>query len=245
MDFNRDGFADIAHASDSNLLEIKFNNNGNGFSSDIIKWNLPIGDVWIRHVQDPGDDMDDPPNVEQEFMDINGDGHPDLLVRQDEHHWHIWRNTGLCIENSGASGCFADYGVWDVWHSDGFLEEVEDDNDVRVTMRDMNGDGLIDIIAGNNTNDHWYVHLNTGIGFLAAIDWTPPLNPKDEDIIEIEEKSNPKSATNTKRTLADMTSMEIWDASRITGTGLTSPTICALTMNIICPAREINGLRTK
>ncbi len=203
MDFNRDGFVDIAHVSDSNILEIKFNNNGSGFSPDISRWSLPIGNAWIRRVQEPGDDMDDPPNVEQEFTDINGDGHPDLVVREDENHWHIWRNRGACINNPADPNCFVDYGVWRVEHSDGFLEEVEDDNDVRVMMSDMNGDGLIDIIAGNNTNDRWYVHLNTGSKFLSAADWTPP-GLGDEDIIEIDKQSNPAKSTNTKRTLTDI-----------------------------------------
>jgi YD repeat-containing protein len=203
MDFNRDGYIDIIHANGDNELGVNLNT-GNGFSG--VRWYpLPADDLWIRKVQDPGDDPFDPdsPHVEQEFTDINGDGRPDIVRRKNEHQWQIWVNTGACDNNPNATNCFASYGIWQVNHSDGFLEEVEDDNDVRVMMADMNGDGLTDILAGNNTNDHWYVNLNTGSGFLPAADWTPP-GLGDEDIIEIDKHDNPAKATNVSRTLKDI-----------------------------------------
>jgi len=203
MDFNHDGFTDIAH-SDGKDHQLGLNfGTGNGFSG-VVWWRLPKEDIWIRRVQKPDDLSDpDPPNLEQAFIDINGDGYPDIVEREDETRWRIWWNTGNCIRNPDSPDCFADYGIWSVEHSDGFLEEVEDDNDVRVMMADMNGDGLIDIIAGNNTNDNWYVHLNTGSEFLKEAEWTP-LGLGDEDIIEIDKHTNSAKATNTKRTLTDV-----------------------------------------
>ncbi|MCP4105825.1 MAG: hypothetical protein GY749_09855, partial [Desulfobacteraceae bacterium] len=100
--------------------------------------------------------------------------------------------------------CFEDFGTWKVYHPDAWLEEVEkDDSDVRVTTYDMNGDGLTDIIWGDNDNDRWRVCINTGSNFLSPADWTPP-GMNDEDIIDIEDHDNKEKANDTKRNLADI-----------------------------------------
>ncbi|MCP4106068.1 MAG: VCBS repeat-containing protein, partial [Desulfobacteraceae bacterium] len=150
IDFNRDGYIDAAQANSSSELGITWNT-GSGYTG-VTWWKLPVDNAWIRKVRKPGSDLSDPhaPNLEQAFMDMNGDGLPDI-VRKNNNRWEIWRNTGKCIDNPDDPYCFEDFGTWKVYHPDAWLEEVEkDDSDVRVTTYDMNGDGLTDIIWGDN-----------------------------------------------------------------------------------------------
>ena len=78
----------------------------------------------------------------------------------------------------------------------------KDDQDVEVTTRDMNGDGLVDIIWGVSESD-WRVYFNTGSHFRQYGNWTPPgLN--DDDIVEIEDHNDDEEANDTRRDLMDI-----------------------------------------
>ena len=180
FDINRDGLIDLVWADGGSQLRTGINN-GNGTFSLSSK-SLPTT-AWIRDVKTVERDSDgtalNPPNVEQAFMDMNGDALPDLVKEQGGNSWHIWRNTG---------NGFADFGVWGVPQASAWLEDFEtDDNDVEVTTFDMNGDGLEDIITGAENN--WNVYLNTGSGFIHEGNWTPP-GFGDDDLIDVDDTGN-------------------------------------------------------
>ncbi|MDM8537115.1 toxin TcdB middle/N-terminal domain-containing protein [Desulfobacterales bacterium HSG17] len=207
MDFNRDGLVDIVRANSSSVLDGKWNI-GTEFEGKF-EIPLPIDDVWIRRVQAP-DDAKDPkaPNVKQTFLDINGDGYPDLVKRAKDHFgngkhaWHIWRNTGTG---------FVEFGYWAVENQ--WLEEFEsDEQDVELTTADLNADGLVDIIWGKDKNN-WRVYFNTGSRFVDSSHWfkTPadnagnwaPPGLGDDDIVEIDKSEKKDKAANTSRIFAD------------------------------------------
>ena len=156
MDFNRDGYIDFLKAHGEKVLSIRLNN-GNGFSS-AVDWSLPTY-ASIQEVQLPKDVA---PNVKQEFFDINGDGLPDLVKRENSGTgWHVWRNTG--------SG-FVDFGVWPVPNPNAWVwDTTRGESNLQAGHYDMNGDGLPDIVNGHRSD--WLVHFNTGSNFLPGEVW--------------------------------------------------------------------------
>jgi len=181
MDFNRDGYTDLVWANGGTSLKIGANNGLGVFN--LTSWTIPT--AWIRDIKTVEYDSDgnptNAPNVEQVFMDMNGDGLPDLVKEEGGNSWHIWRNTGSGL---------ADYGAWGVPHANAYIQDFEkDDNDVEVTTFDMNGDGLTDIITGAANN--WHVYLNTGSNFIDGGNWTPP-GFGDDDLIDVDTTGNVK-----------------------------------------------------
>ena len=153
MDFNHDGRPDHVYA-DRAHYEIQYVlNTGSGFADVQHLW-TPVR-VKIRQVERTATGQ--APNVYETFMDINGDGRPDIVESDRDSHdnWHVWRNTG---------DGWADFGDWHVGHGDGQIEEFQqDDTDTKVTTTDMNSDGLPDIVEAGSS---WRIWLNTGSDFL-------------------------------------------------------------------------------
>jgi len=178
MDINRDGYLDFLYADGSSTLSIQKNKNGAGFSS-AQSWTLPVS-AKIRKVQLPDGRA---ANVTQDFLDMNGDGLPDLVKKADDSHWRIWRNTG--------SG-FVDYGTWPV--SVAWLEDyTRDVANLQVGRFDMNGDGLPDIVDSDDGN--WKIYLNTGSNFIYGGTWATEYSGLITDI---------DSTGNVKRDLIDI-----------------------------------------
>nr|WP_207683521.1 toxin TcdB middle/N-terminal domain-containing protein [Desulfonema magnum] len=198
MDFNRDGLPDLVRANNENRLTFILNT-GNGFGNVESIGNLPTN-AWIRNIKrvevDKYGKPKNAPNVEQAFLDMNGDNLPDLVFRvkispDDDtfNAWRVYRNTG---DN------FVEFGVWPVPHTHAWIEDFErsepeeDGMDTEITTRDMNGDGLTDIVLANEYE--WKVYLNSGSHFIDIGKWHFSSHAVwDDDITDVDEDGNVES----------------------------------------------------
>ena len=166
MDFNGDGYIDFLQAQGDNLLTIR-TGNGAGFNSPVVM-NMPSNaSGYLRDLVNPTDGSN--PNVKQVFIDMNGDGLPDIVHRDPNttdssttSHWHIYRNTG---------NGFDDDDVWTVHQTGGWIEDFTSGSTVNAQtgLYDVNGDGLPDFVDAHNSV--WQVYINTGSDFLPAVAW--------------------------------------------------------------------------
>jgi len=107
-------------------------------------------------------------NVNAMVFDINGDGLPDY-VEKDTGYWNVYINNGTAFENESID-----------WNTPGeyYIREVSidvGDYDINSDTFDINGDGLPDLVVGNNSK--WYVYLNNGTDFSGAVTyWSAPYN---------------------------------------------------------------------
>ncbi len=119
------------------------------------------------------------PHVQQTFIDVNGDGLPDLVQRVDGSTWHVWINKG---PDSTGKPQFVDVGTWTVYNHNGYIEDYTTCDDqpcgstsytnMNVELIDVNGDGLPDLVEATvNTTPGWNVWLNTGSNFIPAGQW--------------------------------------------------------------------------
>jgi len=178
IDINRDGYSDFLWADGNTTLRMAINNNGSGFSG-VTSMALPVT-AWMREVQKPEDVA---ANVEQSFFDINGDGLPDIVKKQDDNSWHVWRNTG--------SG-FVNFGIWNVPHAHAWIEDFTRDAQLQVGSFDVNGDGLPDIVNPKGPDgsgiSEWQIYLNTGSNFISVANW--PANTSSDLINEVDSTGN-------------------------------------------------------
>ena len=187
MDVNHDGYIDFVCADDKDddgkkdtcPQKDKFNvvlGNGGGFYTWQY-WNLPTDKIFVQRVRDLQDGSGD---VRQAFIDMNGDGRPDLVkanisddkfMGNEGNGWVVWRNTG--------SGFAPGWWLWDdpIGASyKGYITDVHWDKDdntmpVKVTYEDMNGDGLPDLIDARDKSGNWKIYFNDGSRFLPAETW--------------------------------------------------------------------------
>jgi YD repeat-containing protein len=159
IDIDRDGLVDFLWAHDSTVLQVK-KNTGSGFASTV-NWSLPV-QACIREVQRPDGVA---ANVKQDFMDMNGDGLPDIVKKEDDQHWRICFNTGSSFPSNKCD-------VWSVPYSRAWLEDftrAPAAANVQMGRFDMNGDGLPDIVDANGST--WTIWLNTGSNFINGGSW--------------------------------------------------------------------------
>ncbi|MBI5676157.1 MAG: VCBS repeat-containing protein [Nitrospirae bacterium] len=211
MDLNNDGYVDFLWSDHTNVMRFKINN-GTGFSPTTHSWTLPVAKACVREVIRPDGTN---PNVMQDYSDINGDGLPDLVKKENDTSWHIWRNTG---------SSFVDYGIWPVPHIDAWLEDYTtgDPTELQTGRYDVNGDGLIDIVDAHSTP--WKVYLNTGSNFLPSQQWAAAFSYINDT----------NSSGDVKRDLIDMNGdglpdivnpvfgVQSWEVYFNTGKGFTS-----------------------
>ncbi len=170
MDINGDGYIDFLYRDGSGALKIRKNSGSSFLNSP--DWGVPSG-AWIRDVQKPDGVA---ANVIQNFFDMNGDNLPDLVRKENDTSWHVWRNTG---------NGFVDYGIWPVPHNYAWIEDfTRGSANLQVGHFDVNGDGLPDIVnpkGPNNGVSEWQVYLNTGSDFIAVDVWRAEI---DSDLID-------------------------------------------------------------
>ena len=208
-DMNGDGLPDIVDTIDhlgwydvwglgSDAHWRVYLNTGTGFATAVTTWDVPdepnlANGYYLTHVENYSDDYG------WTTVDMNGDGLPDLVDTIDhlgwydvwglatDAHWRVYLNTG--------SGFATSYTTWDVPDEPNlangyYLTHVENySDDYGWTLKDMNGDGLPDIVDtidhlgwydvwGLATDAHWRVYLNTGSGFATSYTtWDVPDEP--------------------------------------------------------------------
>jgi YD repeat-containing protein len=162
IDMNHDGYVDFVWAdndddsdgTEQHIIQIRFGN-GTGFGGPVY-WNVEPDNVVIRRVREF---ESDDPETEQTFFDINGDGYPDLVRRENASTWRAWMNTGTGF------GTHQDWSI-PVSELDGYLDDLNDTGarETEIGRYDMNGDGLVDIVKAKSSS--WDVFYNTGSGFI-------------------------------------------------------------------------------
>lgn len=145
-DVNGDGKADIVKSDYSGInvtWRILFNQ-GNSWSTTYVDW---ISNAGINA------------RIDQNYtklMDVTGDGLPDIVRAPDADVWQVFRNTGTSWNTT------AEYWT-NLSGVDGSIKLTESD----VTLADMTGDGLPDIVhtKAHNGGYQWEVFRNTGSGW--------------------------------------------------------------------------------
>ena len=179
IDLNGDGRPDLVYLSwvDEQLKNIGnrkvFLNTPQGFLYDA-GYSNSLPDIYMT--SSSGQDMG------TRFADLNGDGLPDIIqlygggmygLYGGGSHQVVYLNTGKSFSysesftNSLPAGKFFSYGQYQPGDED--HATFVPDNGIRLV--DVNGDGLIDLVETlNTTNGNPHIYLNTGKGFLSAID---------------------------------------------------------------------------
>ena len=151
---------------------------GGGFRDPPIEWPAPGANLRGSRTDTQWPDLGFSGSVTidtRDLIDLDGDGLLDLVQAPDGDStlpWSVWINTGQGFD-AVARQFPAPYGVL------GFRKE----SDEIVALRDMNGDGLPDLVVAwdrlshPGTPDFWEVYLHNGLG----IDSTPEMWPVPRD----------------------------------------------------------------
>ncbi|MCG8573638.1 MAG: T9SS type A sorting domain-containing protein [Flavobacteriales bacterium] len=177
MDMNGDGLPDLvdtyyneAYGSPGDYHWEVYLNEGDGFSSTVLEWNIPYP---YEYITGSG-------SWRWVTVDMNGDGRPDLVDvyfnemygTAGDLYWEVYLNTGTGFETTPIE--------WSVpWAYEHFSGSVSSWN---WTVMDMNGDGMPDIVDtyladfyGSPGDYHWEVYLNEGDGFSSTVtEWDIP-----------------------------------------------------------------------
>jgi len=105
------------------------------------------------------------------LMDVNADGLVDIVQADGYNEFETWLNTGSGFEQVEQGSPFI---LPPFQGGDGFTEGEDGSEDNGVRLADINGDGLIDLIQADKSNERgaW---LNTGSGFVESTDWVVPV----------------------------------------------------------------------
>ena len=149
-DIDKDGDLDLIFAQDFQRQPRLFENDGNGFFTDITNTNLPLGNLSSSRAQ---------------FGDFDNDGDLDIYINNGTTSRfgcgqnQVWLNDG--------TGFFADATASS--HTTVTLCEPMD-----VTLGDIDGDFDIDVRAGATGNNNSALFVNDGTGFLERVLGTIP-----------------------------------------------------------------------
>lgn len=143
LDVNGDGLADIVRATQSNGYNTYTVHKNTGTT-----WTVP-GETWVSAAIEASFEHE---NVR--LVDVTGDGLPDIVKSTHNGvnvNWYVYRNTGYSWNTT--------YETWINYKPIDTRVELN-----TVTMADVNGDGLTDIIKSYEylDDDAWLVYMNTG-----------------------------------------------------------------------------------
>ncbi len=170
-DVNGDGLLDIVRGyeyggSCSTDQRDTYINTGNGFDGDTT-WRIPTC------LNDNGGD-----DLGVRLVDINGDGLTDILRAMETSTGNcgssgkdIWINTG--------TGWTQDHNWYFPTDDDVCFVAPYGNRELGVRLADVTGDGLVDILHGNNNNEKAWI--NNGTGWVRDDNWEPVMDFIDSD----------------------------------------------------------------
>ena len=99
--------------------------------------------------------------VKYDTIDLTGDGIPDWVWANSATTWKVYPGV-----MNGAVPGFQSSPL--SWPAQAIYTSVSSGDYIYQDLRDMNGDGLTDLVIGSFTSTTWKVHLNRGNGFAAT-----------------------------------------------------------------------------
>ena len=161
VDVNGDGLPDIIHGKfhDGSTTRKTWINTGSGWAEDT-SWKLPDNEL-AMFVNSDGTIYG------TRLVDVNGDGLSDLVHARysGSTSRKTWINTGAgWVEDSS----------WEVPNDADAMFVDSNNADQGTRMFDVNGDGLIDIVHGEESGWHRRTWINTGTGWAEDVSWKLP-----------------------------------------------------------------------
>ncbi|MBS3075847.1 hypothetical protein J4429_05310 [Candidatus Pacearchaeota archaeon] len=171
-DLNGDGLVDEIEESSNGLL-----NTGNGWyqSSD---WYFPEDIIFLERQADTSCKYQYGIDVGTKFIDINGDGLDDAIISRKVYGGYSGGNERKILINNGKNfveinWTIPEYFVDDKVYGDPICY-TRYGVDQGVRLADVNGDGFVDIIKGQGSDNK--VYINNGSGWKLDNDWILPAN---------------------------------------------------------------------
>jgi len=156
VDINGDHLIDIVRSDSANSSHDTYLNNGHGWTSDP-SWDLPVW--WTTSNVDNG----------YRFLDVNGDGLPDIVLANYVPGANQWYATYI---NTG-HGWVLDTN----WNMPVYITTNQKDDGW--LLSDVNGDGLPDMLYSlYNDYSHtatYYSYINNGHGWILDPSWNLPI----------------------------------------------------------------------
>jgi len=195
IDLNGDGLTDVLYRDYTIQPAVgAYLNTGNGwqYSPEYIPpFFISDASTQTGLLKDPG----------VQFVDLNGDGLPDLLFSISDSRYGgvtngAFLNTGRGWESASDPAYEAP-----IILNDGSIESFRAPQRTRAILTDVNGDGLVDIVYNWNDNG-WSVaqsgaYLNTGSGWKWAPEYTPPEYTLGSDLVDVTGDGLPDLLFNT------------------------------------------------
>ena len=178
IDMNGDGLPDrvVTRRVPPYNYEI-YRNNGHGFESQSVTWENRGTSSYLRSMSSTWEcpifykECRGGTSIQSDFIDMNGDGLPDQVVVGYSNYWTVYFNTGSNFDNNGVNWSVGGYGGTIRSYYSEVPDRIHDPGDgvfsTLADMIDMNGDGLLDYVAG------CVVYFNNGKGFdTQGVTWS-------------------------------------------------------------------------
>jgi len=184
-DMNGDALPDLVLSCRSNdTIRVLFNN-GNDFEDrgSVSNWTDPLHDQSCDSFAqgtlyelcgklNAGYANSDGPNQTLYLIDMNGDSLPDRVMATSSTSGNGDQADFLIAFNTG-SGFDSNLKRW----RDPYIGSGSGNSDSQRSLIDMNGDGLVDRVVGNNSYEGFYVYFNNGAGFdPEPVHWTDAIS---------------------------------------------------------------------
>jgi len=179
LDMNGDGKPDRVRTQ-SAAGWLVYLNTGAGFAATPILWSVParLHEAIIE----------DKTGTRADVFDLNGDGLPDRVLGDDTSapSWTVHFGNGGGFETIGVAWANPS---WSISEGQGTrIRDPDGSGNLRVTVADMNGDGLVDRVVSNKVAGTFTVWPNTGLGFSQdAWTWQNPSAAENHpQVIDVE-----------------------------------------------------------